>query len=129
MPFLKTPYFITASQYDSWQLRFDVCNDLLGCEIPSEALPYVDTYGKLLQQYMNALPQGSLLKNRSAIYSQACYNHHMSESDLFNSTFTSEGVSENEALRQYLTGAVTHDGMRWIDECQGYNCGSGCSGI
>jgi len=123
MPFLRSPFFMTASQYDSWQLRFDVCDDLLGCDIPNtpQSLPYVDEYGRLLQHYMKSILVGS--NNRSAVYSQACYNHHMSESSLFNSTTTSGGVTESDALRQYV--AAPHQAS-WVDECQGYNCGAGC---
>jgi len=123
MPFLKTPYLVVAAQYDSWQLRFDVCDNLLGCDIPTEALPYVDLYGVLLQQYMLSNPPVAYA-NRSSVYSQACYNHHMSEnSALYFDVKTSTGMSENDALVNFLAG---HRGEKWVDQCQGYNCGSGC---
>lgn len=122
MPFLQTPYLIVASQYDSWQLRFEVCNDLMGCDVPDAALPYVDNYGMLLQQYMIGNPPVRS-SNHSAVYSQGCYNHHMSESSLFVSTTTEEGLSEQDALAQFIEMPA---GYKWVDQCQGYNCGSGC---
>jgi len=122
MPFVSTPYFMAASQYDSWQLRFDVCDDQLGCNISDAAMPYTDDYGVLLQQFMLATPPLRYRK-QSAVYSQACYNHHMSESDKFSSVTTSDGLSENDALKVYLKQP---EGYQWVDECQGYNCGGGC---
>eukprot|EP00656_Telonema_subtile_P041963 TRINITY_DN47329_c0_g1_i1.p1 TRINITY_DN47329_c0_g1~~TRINITY_DN47329_c0_g1_i1.p1 ORF type:complete len:140 (+),score=27.43 TRINITY_DN47329_c0_g1_i1:120-539(+) len=123
MPFVSTPYLIMASQYDSWQLRFDVCDDMLGCVIPAAALPYTDGYGMLVQQYMNGLP-GAGLRNTSAVYSQACYNHHMSESDLFWTAKNDHGLASNDALHTWLQ---VPGGYHWVDKCTGYQCSAGCS--
>eukprot|EP00658_Telonema_sp_P-2_P048181 TRINITY_DN36663_c0_g2_i1.p1 TRINITY_DN36663_c0_g2~~TRINITY_DN36663_c0_g2_i1.p1 ORF type:complete len:391 (+),score=66.92 TRINITY_DN36663_c0_g2_i1:201-1373(+) len=121
MPFVRTPYLMTASQYDSWQLRFDVCDDLLGCTIRSDAMAYTDSYGMLVQQYLMGFPP--VPDGKSAVYSQACYNHHMSESKLFTSTSNSHGMTENDALRVWVNDP---QGYNWVDQCQGYECGAGC---
>ena len=77
----------------------------------------------LLQQYMLGTPPPAYANN-SAVYSQACYNHHMSESSLYETTTTSQGVSERDALREFV---AKPGGQRWVDSCHGYGCGTGCA--
>lgn len=62
-----------------------------------------------------------------AIHSAACYSHHISEGPRFFTDATSDGVTEAVALAAYLKDI--NGGHRWVDYCQGFNCGTGCPAV
>lgn len=83
-------------------------------------------FGGETQALLGTLPSAAAAAG-SAVYSTACYNHHIAEHVEFWTTATSDGVTQRDALSHFLSqGAGTP--MRWVDDCTGYECGKGCSG-
>mmetsp|Transcript_32389 Transcript_32389/g.85087 ORF Transcript_32389/g.85087 Transcript_32389/m.85087 type:complete len:418 (-) Transcript_32389:112-1365(-) len=126
MPFVTTPYLMTAAQYDGWQLSHDV-HAYAGIEsdpvYTDDELLYVNTFGSRTQAMAKTLP--SQLSTSASIYSPACYNHHITEQPNFWLTSTDENVTQNDALTIFLKAGG--EGVNvWIDECEGYECGKGC---
>jgi hypothetical protein len=70
----------------------------------------------------------------SGVYSQACYNHAISSSNLFFTSATSDGLTEAGALAAFIRngqGVVDDDDGRgaavWdVDQCASFSCGVGC---
>lgn len=126
MPFVKAPYLMTAAQYDGWQLSHDV-HDYAGIEsspvYTDDELVYVNTFGARTQAMAKTLP--SQLTPDASIYSPACYNHHISEKPDFWTTATNTNVTQADALKTFMQAKGKGVNV-WIDECEGYECGSGC---
>lgn len=55
---------------------------------------------------------------------QACYNHAVSASSGFYTAKTSAGVIESTALMAFLSSPP--DVLRFVDDCKGFACGTGC---
>lgn len=125
MPFVETPYLLIQSSNDGWQLSHLV-HAYSGIEkVPNytaSETAYAEHFGAQTVQDLKQLrvPRGSIK------YSQACYNHHITEKALFFSVTTSSGVSQNEALTMFLSGADSQ--KTTIDECTEFDCGAGCYG-
>lgn len=59
MQFIKGPYILFASQYDSWQLPFDLSTSPNKTSLPpyvDSKLFYADLFGELSQSLMRGLP-------------------------------------------------------------------------
>jgi len=127
MPHIKTPYLMTAAQFDGWQLSHLVENYQGIDSSPSfddEQRTYVEVFGAKTTALAQTLP--SAITPRAIVYSTACYNHHISEKSNFWTVTTSHGVSQNDALLMLLSEDGQHSRTQLIDECEGYECGSGC---
>jgi len=126
MPFLQTPYFLIASQYDSFQLGTN-----MGQSPPFDSLAeaYANSFGAKTQSLLLSLASASnggipSTNPRRAVYSWTCYNHAVSQSDQFFSAFTSGGVSQAAALATFLSAAESPTASQWIDTCGMDGCGS-----
>lgn len=118
LPTLKTPYFLVASQYDSFQLESSVGRK------PS-------TDGEL--QYANELAAatrqlGSNLSSKDGVvvFSWACYNHATSTSNAAFNAYTCgpDGITMDGAFKRYLA----QTGPRiYQDDCGSFSCGRGCA--
>lgn len=137
VPLIRTPYFMVASQYDAYQLGYNV-----GSSPPFNdgALDYVNNFGKITQKMLKNL-ENSRINN--GYFSWTCYNHDVSESLGFIGYTLSSGVNQRDALEEYLDfiGFLPKlDGFfrriwgfsfgnqrntSWIDDCEGFACG-GC---
>lgn len=122
MAFVRTPYLLIASQFDSWQLSHLV-HGYSGIQdqpafTPTE-VAYTEKFAAQtrsgLDELAKAVPSGSY------VYSAACYNHHISEKGIFFTSATSSGFTESEALAAIWRG---HGDA--IDRCDGFNCSIGC---
>ncbi|CAE7352368.1 notum2 [Symbiodinium pilosum] len=116
MPFLRTPFLVIASQFDSWQLSHLV-HGYSGIQthpnLTRPELGYTEKFAARTQAGLTNLKQS--MPKGSYIYSSACYNHHISEKRSFFTSATSSGLTESEALEAIWT----HNG-------EGFNCGRGC---
>jgi hypothetical protein len=166
IPYVRTPYLMVASQYDSYQL-----SNNLQTQYPksSKEIDYCNDFAKKTQGLVidlaNQQPSGEDEDEdeegegdgiKYGYLSWSCYNHDVSENEGFFETTTSEGISQNLALKQYLgtnpylivgnqrqrksswrkskfmeisTNRVrgkSSGSMLWIDECIGFSCGTGC---
>jgi hypothetical protein len=127
MPFLKTPYFLIASQYDSFQLGTNI-----GLSPPFDSLAeaYALSFGAKTQSLLLSLASASnggiaSTNPRRAVYSWTCFNHAVSDSGQFFSAFTSGGVSQAAALAAFLSSSSAgQTALQWIDKCGMDGCGS-----
>jgi hypothetical protein len=119
MPFLERPHFISESQYDSFQLYWD-----LGGKQPPYSLEE-DAYGSEFRLAMRS----ALIAAASAgagIHSSACFKHCLSLSNEFSSGVlvpgSGGGITFSAAVAQWIA-AGRGPGAVFIDNCQGFNCG------
>jgi len=128
MPHVRTPYFMVASQYDTYQL-----NNLLkhSPPYPEEALPYAES---LAARTVSSLGELQARSNNNAIFSWACSNHAVSMSHSgFDQLTCSDpenypaAATMDQAFAQFLNSVSDNPPLQWIDWCRGVNCGSGCS--
>lgn len=132
MPFVAKPYLIVASQFDAFQLGYNV-----GHEPSTE--PEKD-YAQMLAvqtvQIMKDLkanfPTGRQSRiSSNAVFSWACYNHDVDTSASGFDGFTcgSPGSTMHSALSQFLQldPPTSKPPLEWIDDCSGFACGAGCN--
>ena len=136
VPLIRTPYFMVASQYDAYQLGYNV-----GKYPPfnGSELDYVNNFGKITQEMLKNLEKS---KENMAYFSWTCFNHDVSESLGFIGYTLSSGVNQRDALEEYLDyiGFLPKidsffrrirdfwvENNSWIDDCEGFGCG-GCDG-
>ncbi len=143
VPYIRTPYLMVASQFDSYQLSNSMqTNPPYKTQAETD---YALSFGSSTKTNVVGLANTVDTTTKRAYLSWACYNHAVSESDGFYSIKTSAGVSQNNALQQYLaldpyitvgeTGneagttqrASTSSNLLWLDDCNGFNCGTHCN--
>ena len=137
MEFVRTPYFLIASQYDSYQLSLNTQLD--PDQYNAEAAQYAEQFAALDKQSLEKLSEHALSAEAAsnkrgdgfAFYSWACYNHAVAESPLFYTATTNDGITLKDALEQFLViHPATNTGHRrvlqWIDDCSTFDCGTGC---
>jgi hypothetical protein len=134
MPFVETPYLIVASQFDAFQLGFNV-----GHEPKTDAeKAYAEVLAKQTVQIMNDLKSGFVPPAKSpsgitsnAVFSWACYNHDVDTTSSGFDGFTcgNPGTTMHSALSQFLQLAkpTSQPPLLWMDSCSGFACGSGCT--
>jgi len=145
IPLLKTPYFMVASQYDAYQLYYNV--NKFPPYKDNATLDYVNNFGNMTQNLLLGL--AAMGKEGISYYSWTCFNHDVSESLGFVYYSVSSGVNQRDALEEYLKSVgffspnenlmeellglyndhrnLTRKTKSWIDICVGFECG-GCDG-
>ena len=123
MPFIKTPYFLVASQYDEFQLLENI-----GHKPNTNAeLEYAEMFH---HKTLNVVTNLKHRKNNSGIFSWACYNHCVSINDNGYNTDTCNGITMNDAFSTFLNNyndVPLNENDFWFDSCEGFNCGKGCN--
>lgn len=152
MPFVSVPYFLIASQYDSYQLDSNIGESSDSYDDTETA--YATSFGTSTRDSLDTLI--SSLQNRSGedpigygIYSWACYNHAVGSSYAFYTLATNSGVTQKDAFEEFLNGQLhtndraslrlksiiaaesvsITDALRvnvWIDDCKEFACGLNC---
>ena len=146
MPFLKTPYFISASQDDLFQIYEDIGN----APVTQEQLQYAANFANITKRTMLSL-HDSHSNTKTAVFSWSCFNHAVSMTHLGFNVWTSGDYhpdspsTQNDALVHFLNWDVVkgkksgddddpsydgHSGVNnneWMDRCNGWKCGKGCS--
>lgn len=149
LPTVQTPYFLVASQNDAYQLE-----NLMGGHEPNTSAEtvYAEKFAALTLGNIKSLYSG---KSGRGVFSWACYNHATSGlTDGFDKYTCSQPqvTTMEQALERYLAGLArsgersvltSSDSSRrlrlgrrylndmgaaaeWYDDCQGFNCGTGC---
>mmetsp|Transcript_107808 Transcript_107808/g.300555 ORF Transcript_107808/g.300555 Transcript_107808/m.300555 type:complete len:405 (+) Transcript_107808:188-1402(+) len=120
LPFVRTPYFISHSQYDKFAINWNLHR---GFWLPENKLNqsvriYAERYR---QQVVSFIPPDPGAVG-SVVYSSACYYHCTTT---FNFVFwvRVNGRTLTEALERWLEEPHAHAG-RMLDHCDGFNCGS-----
>ena len=120
LPFLKRPHFISESQYDSFQLYWD-----LGGKQP----PYSGAMSDYSHEFRLAMRSALMAAgDRGAgVHSSSCFKHCLSLSNEFYSGVLAPGT---DGELTSFSGAVAHwmatkhsYGAVYIDNCWGFNCG------
>ncbi len=131
MPFVRLPFLLVASQYDSYQLSLDTNSEPPYPEAPLQA--YVDSFGASTQQHLLQLRDGFEARSARAFLSWTCYNHDVCESDGFHTVHSVHGPTQREALVAFLDALPSDSSsnddnggvLSWIDSCSGFQC-AGC---
>jgi len=132
IPFIKTPYFMVMSQYDSYQLTLNLNKSPPYSN--SEYYDYANQFAKLMrdkiEEYSKLVSSSGA---RNAYYSWSCYNHACSLSNCFSDGDKILGMTIKEAYSQFVLQSfnqVSHDdnatSLFWMHSCGQMNCGEGC---
>lgn len=123
MPFMKTPYVLIASNFDQYQLPYDIGMDPVnGTYTEDSANDYAMNWSNLTKSLLTDLSKYSYATN-SYIHSWSCYNHDVSETSRYYQC-TANGITQRIAVEKLLS--FQSHGDVWIEECEGLFCGSGC---
>lgn len=125
-PYVKTPYFLVTSQYDSWQLSHLV-HDYDGIEAhptyTAAETAYVNNFGLATRNALVDLSKVDMssifgvASNHVTIFSPACYSHHETEKPLFWERKDASGTTVMDAFIMFL-----NQNKQYIDKCTSYNC-------
>ena len=127
MPFVRTPYIISASQNDLFQTYEDIGHPPMSNKDYQYMLHFANvTKTEMLQ--LNAMnPQAH------AVFSWGCFNHAVSmTNDGFNVWKAGESPdvasTMNDAVVEFLWGQGGEGNVvnQWVDRCNGWKCGTGC---
>ena len=127
MPFVRTPYIISASQNDLFQTYEDIGHPPMSNKDYQYMLHFANvTKTEMLQ--LNAMnPQAH------AVFSWGCFNHAVSmTNDGFNVWKAGESPdvasTMNDAVVEFLWGQGGGGNVvnQWVDRCNGWKCGTGC---
>lgn len=124
MPHIKTPYFLVASQFDSFQLSKAIGHD--------PATDAERTYASIFA-YRTALLVHSLRESfrpvngvSNAVFSWACYNHATSMTHEGYNTLRIGDMTMDKAMKHYLFSEGNSTSFEWVEHCDGFACGAGC---
>ena len=120
LPFIQTPYFLNAAQFDAFQIMYDTNNldDTYCCTTPAEQ-QYVEQF----QTATLALFQ-TLSPSVATIFSSACFVHCLSSNADFYE-FVVNGVSLMQAMTWWY---FDNTPKNVIENCNGWACTLQCSG-
>lgn len=125
LPFLRTPYFMVAFQYDLFQLNQN-CGESFATLCSSEVEEYAEGLRTRTLQMLDTIASPD-----HAIFSPACVSHDVALKQSGFKEMTSAGVTMEDALVGYLNLSQTQYTNRtnvtsWVDKCTGLGCGNGC---
>lgn len=121
LPLIPTPYLLTSAQYDAYQLKHNVGSKLLATDAGKA---YAEGFAAKQVEVLNAIYDAN---PEHAVFSWACFNHDVSPTHDGFDNLTCNGVTMEEALLQFTELAeLTSVENRWIEQCSGYACGTGC---
>ena len=133
MPFVDNPYFMIASQYDSYQLDNNIQESAENYD--DNMMDYAAKFGALDRDDLRSLTTAieSKFGGGYGLYSWACYNHAVASSSLFYESTTSDGISQKEAFEEFLSRqpvsvspSASSFVLSWIDSCTEFACDVNC---
>lgn len=125
IPFVRTPFLLIASQYDSYQLGNNMGVSPVNGQYETTAMnDYALMFGERTAALLNNLHTtvDGTKASYSHIFSWACYNHAVSRTSQYY-TLTNLNYSENDASAIFINSAVNYSN---VDSCTGLFCGTGC---
>lgn len=119
LPFVRTPYFLSHSQYDKFAVNWNLRRFWW---LPKKKLNvtvrgFAEEIRKLVRKY---LPSPTL-ESGSTVFSSACY-FHCTFGFQFANWIRVGGFTVLEHLERWLAGAAVIDRLR--EDCVGFDCGS-----
>jgi len=128
MPWIKTPYFLIASQFDSFQVSNNI-----GRMDPQDAdMEHIFRFRDRTLQLARDLAMPSTLGGKQArqisIVQPACYSHARTGLVWGLSKDAVDGVKVLTAFEEFLEHVKTDDKWSKIikDKCTSFSCGKGC---
>jgi len=121
LPTLRTPYFLVASQYDSFQLYWNIQKN----PTTEPEIAYANLFANRTHEFMLELRSNWKQARPNSVFSWACYSHSVSLSDQGYNGYTSNGFTMRSAFltaRSWTNVPAT----QWVETCSGFNCGAGC---
>lgn len=120
LPFVRTPYFLSHSQYDVFGISMNLFGHFMpGVQLNQTQLMFAEEYRKRIIKYLPFPASGS----RTVVFSPACYIHCMNTQERFY-TVVANGVKLAELLYWWLNAASASDATaRFLEKCKGFNCG------
>jgi len=119
LPFVKTPYFITQSQYDLFAISvnfFGRYAPFVGVG-PAQKI-YAEKYRRQLVHYL-PVPE---LNSGQTIYSTACYTHCTLTSHTF-FKIKADGIVLAVLFHRWLNAKTPYQATGYlVDRCDGFNC-------
>jgi hypothetical protein len=119
LPYVTTPYFLNAAQFDAFQIMYDTNNlDSTYCCNTPQQQQWADQFQSQTLALLSAVPP------TNGIYSSSCLVHCLScNSDWYTFTVDGQSLAHTVAL-WYFSGAKSDD----ISQCNGWDCTLQCSG-
>ena len=119
LPYVSTPYFLNAAQFDAFQIMYDTNNlDSTYCCNTPQQQQWADQFQTQTLQLLNGVP------STCGIYSSSCLVHCLScNADWF--TFQVDGQSLAHSVATWYFGQQKTDD---ISSCTGWDCTLQCSG-
>jgi hypothetical protein len=121
LPLLKTPFFLSHSQYDAFGISSSVQRVFSSnpADLSAKGLEYAEKYRKAVLQYLPAPRRGS----GNAVFSSAAYQHcTMTDRKVFDTL--ADGLTLPQLLERWLASPTLANATFFVKEgCQGFNCG------
>ena len=115
LPFLKTPYLLSASQFDKYQLSY---NEAASPPYTGDALTYADGFQSTVRGVLAGLPTPQ--QAGSAVFSTACFKHCTSDIGDFWGVKIGH-ISLKTWMAAWLTGQLPQPQL--VEPCTGFGCG------
>jgi hypothetical protein len=117
MPFIRTRYLLSASQFDRYQLPY---NEGQSPPYGGAKLTYADDFQAIVSSIVHSLPNAE--QPGSAVFSSACFKHCTSDSGNFWGVRI-RGQSLKDVLQAWWGAPPGGAGLQVIEECTGFGCG------
>jgi hypothetical protein len=122
MPFIRTRYLLSASQFDRYQLPY---NEGQSPPYGGSKLTYADNFQAVVSSIVHSLPNAE--QPGSAVFSSACFKHCTSDSGSFWGVRI-RGKSLKDVLTEWWEAAPAANGapspsLQVIEDCTGFGCG------
>ncbi len=117
MPFIRTRYLLSASQFDRYQLPY---NEGQSPPYGGAKLTYADDFQAIVSSIVHSLPNSE--QPGSAVFSSACFKHCTSDSGSFWGVRI-RGQSLKDVLAAWWGAPPGGAGLQVIESCTGFGCG------
>lgn len=128
MAFMETQYVMVSSLFDKYQLRIDVggVDPVDNTYLDPNMTNYALQWSQVAKIALTQLVQSNVLNRRNNwILSWACYSHDTCPSTNFPITSV-QNVTEYTAVQALMNGEISSPAL-FIDNCDGFACGNGCT--